>query len=1373
AGVGRGSGIEDGHGAVLVGVDHAANTGENLVGVNIQSGHQDGVLLTQGLGQLDTSHRGSIKYQGGLSDANLSGGKSTVTYHGNLASAGNLESGGYSGVPAYVEGQRILSTTQNIHDGANLGIGVVRGGHRGSARYQAANLGLDGHLGDAQSTVTYHGNFGGAAHAGDHILVDGVSSKGGIVATGDGHYNAGQNGVVLVQDGGVDHVGVEHIGIGQIGAGQVGVAQLGVGQVGVEHVGVGQVGVGHVGVGQVGIGLASADQFGQRGKFVSGDIGGKSTVSYHGNFGKSRQNLFDQGSYTINSPVDRASLVFGTKLGGSRIGDGGITEGQKFASTYIQDGQDRSDDSGLKLTNQVLVGGQDEVAHNLGAAGVTTIYGGNQGVVLTGEDIGKVGSGAVGLHSVGVGLDSADIGLQQGSVTLHGNQGASQDGVIVHGGVLHGPTEPSVGQIDIAVSKGDSLNINRGSLHYNTDDNVGGAVLLNQDQGGSTSSSYQNFNTKHNSGRVNIVGGGFSAVGVYPNTYKQSTAAIQTVTASPISPISITPVSVTASPIPVVTSVPIPTTHTNDNLDVYNGNGVVANVPELQVKVETPSAAFIPNVQRTHTASTGATLQVENGGYVYDKPGVAFVDHGASQVVEDSGAIHQRIEHQQPVAIGVTPTVGVEPVSLNIQRKPVTPTYHIQQTGTSQYSNPLLEIQDQKVLLQPQVNIHQTPIGISTIGDHSGGSYSYQNLGKSTVVESVTPSVLLDKKISGPAPTISAVHFGTALVDDHRPSVVVQHIGEPVFKQPGGSIEVSTFRPASFTNLGHRSTIIENVTPSVLFQPVVQTTNPILVENITPAVPIRPVFRQKVTPIKPAVSSVHFGTTLLENVTPSVFLQSHGEPIGTAEVSTVAPISYSTLQHINTGSIEHVTPSVFQQQQPVVQPVVNIASVQPAVNFGKIQPAVSYSTVNFGTDHPIKPIHAIQGVEINKQVTADVIESVTPSVVVQQPIFEQKIIPQGGSSYFYQRNDFTQSGNLHSVTPSPLPSASFSFQSLPARGFEKQLNVGGVTTPSSILVEQDRTDVGDHTGFLSSVSKSRGFSKFGQVESVTPSILVQDIPHVQTNTIVGDIGHGSYSFESANNRGFAKFGQVTPSVTSAPVLDIQPVQHAVISEGVTGDIGGDIGHGSYSFESAKNHGFAKFDQIIPTVTPATVLNVQPVQHTVISEGVTGDIGGHIGHGSYSFESAKNRGFAKFDQITPTVTPATILSVQPLEHTVISEGAAGDIGSDIGHGRYSFESTKNRGFAKFAQVTPTVTPATILDVQPVQHTVISEGVGNANLDRSYFYQNSRHRGSVKYTPQVIQTVTSQPILQHPTFGTVLHGHAQDQGQNLLGTFAYDG
>ncbi|GJQ81807.1 hypothetical protein Trydic_g348 [Trypoxylus dichotomus] len=1317
AGVGQGSilggiggGIAHGldHGAVLTGAGYGVNAGENLVGVDIQGGHQDGVLLTQGVGQLDTSRRGSIKYQGGLSNADLSGGKSTVTYHGNLASSGNLGSV-YSGGSQY---------------GGSLGVDGLRGRHRGSVRYQEANAGLDDHLGGGQSTGTYHGTFGGSTHAGDQVLVDGASSKGGILTTDAGHYNAAQDGVVLVQDGGV---------------------------------------------GQVGVGLAGVDHFGQRGKILTGDVGRKSTVSYHGNFGKSRQNLFDQGSYTINSPIDQASLVFGTKLGGSKLGDGAIIEGQNFASNYVHAGHDRIDDSGLKLSDQVLVAGQGVVGHDLGGVGVTTVHGGDRGVLLTGaEDAGKIGVGAVGLHAVGVGLDSGNIGLQQSTVTLHGNQGSSQGGVIVDGGILHGPTEPSVGQIDIAVGKGDSLNINRGSLRYDagedhtlTGDHLNGAILLNQGQGDATSSSYQNFNSKQKSGRINIVGGGFSAVGVYPNTYKQSTAAIQTVTSSPISPISVTPISVTASPIPVVTSVPIPSTHTNDNLDIYNGNGVVANVPELQVKVETPSAAVIPNVQRTHIASTGAALEVENGGYVYDKPAVAFVGHGASRVVEDSGAksfIHQRIEHQQPLAIGVTPTVAVQPISSGIPQKPVISSYHVQQAGTNQYIKPSIDI-------QPQINIYQTPLGISTVGDHSGGSYGYQNiakstvaesvtpsvlfeqkvsgpvptvssvhfgspvgistigdhsggsysyqniakstaaesvtpsilfeqkvsrpvptvssvhfgspvgistigshsggsysyqnlakstvaesvtpsvlfeqkvsgpaptvssvhfgspigistiadhsgrsynynqnLAKSTVVQSVTPSVLLEEKISGPAPTVSSVHFGTALVDDHQPSVVVQ----PVFKQRVGSIGVSTFRPVSFANVEHKNALVESVTPSVLVQPVVQTATPVVVENITPAVPV---IRQKIRPIKPAISSVHFGTTLVENVTPSVVVQSHGEPIGAVEVSTVAPVSYPTVQHINTGTVEHVTPSI------VTQPILH-ANLQPVdVGVGKIQPQVSYSSINFGTGTTVgvQPNHEIQGVEISKHVTADVIENVTPSVVLQQ-----KVVPQGGGSYFYQRNDFTKSGNLHGITSS-LPSASFSFQSQPARGFEKQLNVESVT-PSSILVQQEikeplsvipgQIGISDQSGFLSSISKSRGFSKFGQVESVTPAVVLQGVPHVQ----------------------------------------------------------------------------------------------------------------------------------------------------------------GDAGAGVGHGGYSFESTKSRGFAKFGQVIPSVTPATVLDVQPIQHTVITEGDGNANIG-SFSYQNTGHRGSVKYsTPQIVQTVTSQPILQHQTVGTVLSGNGQEQGDNLFGTFAYEG
>lgn len=351
----------------------------------------------------------------------------------------------------------------------------------------------------------------------------------------------------------------------------------------------------------------------------------------------------------------------------------------------------------------------------------------------------------------------------------------------------------------------------------------------------------------------------------------------------------------------------------------------------------------------------------------------------------------------------ITPSVPVQPVSVNLPQQTETTSYHIGQTSTIHHApQPSLDYEDQKVLVQPQIAIKQNVIGSADISGHSGGSYTYQNLGKSTIANTVTPSILVEQKIAEPTPTISSVHFGTALIDHPNPAIVVQPAVE----------SVSTIRP-----------VLVN-TPSVGVQP------------IRPASPV-----------------------ILENVTP------YSGPI---EIGTMRP-----------------------QQHHVVQ----------------------QSSFNYEGAHPV------QNVEINKEVGVGFGENVTP-------------IPQGvrgGSSYFYERNDFAKS------TPT-LPSASFNFQSLPARGFEKQVDVVENVTPTPILVQHEvkrpiSVVIGDNSqaNFLSSVAKSRGFSKFSQNIEQTPYVPVTPVVNI-AQPIIPESG-GDINLELKHrSRGFAKF---TPTILEA------------------------------------------------------------------------------------------------------------------------------------------------------------------------------------------------------------------------------------------------
>lgn len=103
-------------------------------------------------------------------------------------------------------------------------------------------------------------------------------------------------------------------------------------------------------------------------------------------------------------------------------------------------------------------------------------------------------------------------------------------------------------------------------------------------------------------GNVNIVGGGYSAVGVAAGAIKSEIEITHDGSNidSNVSPYPILLGSSTPSSIPVVNSVPLPAS-ASEQLENFSG-GVVANIPQLQFKFESPSKIFY----ESNIASTAA-----------------------------------------------------------------------------------------------------------------------------------------------------------------------------------------------------------------------------------------------------------------------------------------------------------------------------------------------------------------------------------------------------------------------------------------------------------------------------------------------------------------------------------------------------------------------------------------------------------------------------------------------------------------------------------------------------------------------------------------------------------------------------------------------
>ncbi|KAF7272154.1 hypothetical protein GWI33_015040 [Rhynchophorus ferrugineus] len=142
-------------------------------------------------------------------------------------------------------------------------------------------------------------------------------------------------------------------------------------------------------------------------------------------------------------------------------------------------------------------------------------------------------------------------------------------------------------------------------------------------------------NVKYNSGsgiagNVNIVGGGYSAVGSVSGIHVTNNGEVDDVKtvsySSTPSPVSVTTFASgpALSSIPAVTSVPVPGIKTSVGFETFKG-GVIANVPELQYKVQSHSDLGLLNISSgfANVVVTTPGYQQDHtsrGGYVYNKP---------------------------------------------------------------------------------------------------------------------------------------------------------------------------------------------------------------------------------------------------------------------------------------------------------------------------------------------------------------------------------------------------------------------------------------------------------------------------------------------------------------------------------------------------------------------------------------------------------------------------------------------------------------------------------------------------------------------------------------------------------------------------------
>nr|XP_015838222.1 PREDICTED: uncharacterized protein LOC103314049 isoform X2 [Tribolium castaneum] len=593
-------------------------------------------------------------------------------------------------------------------------------------------------------------------------------------------------------------------------------------------------------------------------------------------------------------------------------------------------------------------------------------------------------------YLVNTGLYQGHVASDQTSNYVHGTNldyetgvsGAAVKSAEGYQGALHLVDGAKTGYIDTA----------NAHLVNGLAENYQQAVLVNQQAGayaqGAAVSGYDsakssveyhgNTGTTYGSGTsgsINIVGGGYSAVGV-------ATDGVQTNYADTVAHVTQSPIAV--SSIPTVTSVPVPALKVASGFESYNG-GVVANVPELQYKLQSSSHgtrgfANISDSFVNFVSSTPSTIAVEDG-YHYPKPTVAFVEGPVKSVSTGTSFVQQNIAsvqpvvttYQKPVFVSTTQRpllvekVNVQPVVTTYQKpvqpvvttyqKPVTTSFvqHVQPVVTT-YQKPVIvsstpaPVVVEKVNIQPVVTTYEKPVFVSTpapidiqpvvakesfVGyDYpkpavkfeevpvktTGGSFSYQNVDLIHKTEGYTypkPAVAFEEVPVKTYKQEAVSSFTYSTPSTVRPVVV--HKVQPVV-QP--QIHVTSYNVPSTT-----------VKPVIVEQPQVYVSS-------TPA-PIQPVVKQQ------AVSFLNYQKH--ETVQPQLEVTAYNLPSSTIR-PVVTPVVHQKPAVVSSFSISSNSEGYHYEKPKIVfdeRPVVTYQ--QPAVQKTVVATQPVYSTYNYQT----------------------------------------------------------------------------------------------------------------------------------------------------------------------------------------------------------------------------------------------------------------------------------------------------------------------------------------------------------------------------------------------------------------------------------------
>ncbi|XP_066153401.1 mucin-2-like [Euwallacea fornicatus] len=558
-------------------------------------------------------------------------------------------------------------------------------------------------------------------------------------------------------------------------------------------------------------------------------------------------------------------------------------------------------------------------------------------------------------------------------------------------------------------------------------------------------------------GSVNIVGGGYSAVGTLSGVdvshngegdIVSSTPSVLTVTETPVARLT---------PIPTVTAVPVPGIKTVAGFDTFRG-GVIANTPELQYKVKTLEDAGLSNNISTSYVNFVVTSPhrghpySQNEGYIYNNQRKGLAE-GLNTVSVTTETPFVSVTTGNP-EVYVSSTA--QPVSIQqegyVNPKPGLIAVH--ETPSIIYSTPrpqgylLQDIDDHKYSIQPQIVVASTPAtpSLSTINYRQLNNFKH-------------PSVTVVKPQIYQQPQLVAVYQKQPVEAPYTYQSVAQQAVGITYEQP--QIYQQSIQPAiSYINLANKadsdSSNYQNgisVKPNVKLEetPVVYSTSkPVVYTYQKPTVEVYS------TP-RPAVVSSYFNLANTKFTAENVMQQQdidygYPRPLIKFEETPILPYSSSkpavvvenysyskpSVQEAETTYSTSKSLVVQPAQKAIVSSYFNITNAkntaenamhQQNIGYSYPKPSIQFSKIPVVTYQSPKPAVVVENYSYSKP-SVQVVETTysTPKPLVVQPTQEAIV-----SSYFNIANAKTTVANaVHQKNVGySYPKPSISFQETP------------------------------------------------------------------------------------------------------------------------------------------------------------------------------------------------------------------------------------------------------------------------------------------------------------------------------------------------------